>query len=184
MIACSACSTVNRGTGNGGGTPRVGDHNLLLAGAHVAHDCQVGSRVILSNNVLLAGHVVVEDLAIMNGAAAIHHFGTIGTMAYIGGLSRLVHDAPPYMVVEGHPARVKKVNSVGLERNGVSHERIDLLQRAFRYLFSRKRKGIPLSERFQLLDAEGMTSPEVDNLRSFLLAQASGRHGRALDRVR
>lgn len=176
--------TAHRGTEYGGGITRIGSNNLLMVGCHVAHDCDVRNNVILANGVLLAGHVLVEDFAVMNGASAIHHFGTVGTLSYVGGLTRLVHDVPPYMVVEGHPAKVKKVNSVGMTRRGIPQERIDLLQRAFRHVFHRRHKGEPLKERFERLDHEGITSPEIDKLREFMVAQAGGRNGRAQERFR
>src|SRR5262249_41864864 len=130
--------TIHRGTPTGGGVTRVGSRNMLLVGCHVAHDCDVGDDIVMSNHVLLAGHVRVEDRAILNGAAAMNQFGTVGTMSYIGGLTRLVRDAPPYMVTEGHPARTVKVNAVGLARNGVPPERVEVLQHAFRHLFRQR----------------------------------------------
>jgi UDP-N-acetylglucosamine acyltransferase len=169
--------TMHRGTPGGGGLTKVGDRNMFLVGSHVAHDCVVGSDVILSNHVLLAGHVLVEDRSIMNGAAAIHHFGTVGTFAYVGGLTRLVRDAPPYMVTEGHPARTVKVNAVGLARAGVPEERIELLRRAYRHLF--RHRHPTLQAAIAALAREGIESPEVSKLRDFLVAQSHGRNGRA-----
>ena len=169
--------TAHRGTPFGGGVTRIGDRNLFLVGCHVAHDCEVQSDVILSNHVLLAGHVRVEDSAILNGACAVHQFGTVGHLSYIGGLTRIVRDAPPYMVTEGHPARTAKVNAVGLARQGVPPERIELLQRAFRHLF--RRRHPTLRHALDAMDAASITSQEVDRLREFLKASASGRNGRA-----
>ena len=169
--------TMHRGTVTGGGLTKVGDRNMLLVGCHVAHDCEIGNDIVLSNHVLLAGHVKVEDRAIVNGAAAMNQFGTVGRLSYIGGLTRLVRDAPPFMVTEGHPARTVKVNAVGLSRNGLSRERIDLLQAAFRHLF--RRRHPTLSDAFAALDDDGITSPEVTILKDFLAAMASGRNGRA-----
>lgn len=174
--------TAHRGTKTGGALTRIGSRNLFLVGSHVAHDCTVGDDVVLSNHVLLAGHVLVDDRAIMNGAAAIHHFGTVGRLAYVGGLTRLVRDAPPYMVTEGHPARVVKVNAVGLARSGVPEDRVEMLRRAFRHLF--RRRHPTLRDAFDALDAEGLRSPEIDHLRHFLSAQASGRNGRAREAAR
>ena len=169
-------TTANRGTSTGGGETRIGSDNLFLAGCHVAHDCQVGSHAVLSNDVLLAGHVEVQDYAIMNGACAIHHFGTVGTLSYIGGLTRLVRDAPPYCVTEGHPARVVKVNTVGLERRGVPANRIRLLQRAFRHIFRNRHATMQLA--FEALDDDGYHSPELRTLRNFLEAMRRGKNGR------
>src|SRR5262249_60810767 len=89
--------TISRGTVKGGGRTLVGDRNLLMACSHIGHDCRLGSDVQLANAVLLAGHVQVQDRAILAGALAVHHFSRIGRMAYIGGMSRVVHDVPPFM---------------------------------------------------------------------------------------
>ncbi len=174
--------TVHRGTVTGGGITTIGSGNMFLVGAHVAHDCEVGDGVVLANNVLLAGHVMVEDRAIVNGAAAMHHFGTIGTLAYVGGLTRLVRDVPPFMVVEGHPARTVKVNSVGLARSGVPADRIRILQRAFRYVF--RRRHATWQQAFEALDADAVSSPEVERLRSFFDAMSRGKHGRSREAMR
>ena len=127
--------TVNRGTIKGGGVTRVGNGCLFMACSHVAHDCEIGDGVLLGNNVLLAGHVAVEQGAIVNGAAAAHQFVTIGRNAYVGGLTRVIQDVPPFMILEGHPARVRKVNVIGLERAGIALDEIHALRRAFRRLF-------------------------------------------------
>lgn len=169
--------TIHRGTPTGGGLTTVGNRNLLLVGCHVAHDCEVGSDVVMSNHVLLAGHVKVEDRAILNGAAAMNQFGTVGTLSYIGGLTRLVRDAPPFMVTEGHPARTVKVNAVGLSRAGVPRERIETLQQAFRHLF--RRRHATLHDAFDAIEEEGLESPEIERVKEFLMAMARGRNGRA-----
>jgi len=127
--------TINRGTIKGGGVTRVGDGCLLMACSHVAHDCELEDGVQLGNNVLLAGHVAVGRNAIVNGAAAAHQFVTIGRNAYVGGLTRVIQDVPPFMILEGHPARVRKLNVIGLERAGLPAEEIEELRRAFRRLF-------------------------------------------------
>jgi UDP-N-acetylglucosamine acyltransferase len=171
--------TIHRGTPGGGGVTRIGSRNLFLVGSHVAHDCTIGDDVILSNDVLIAGHGHVEDRAILNGAAAMHHFGTVGTLAYIGGLTRIVRDAPPYMVTEGHPSRVVRVNAVGLQRAGIPEDRIEMLRRAFRHLF--RQRYPTLAQSIAAIESEGITSPEVTRLTDFLLAQSRGRNGRALE---
>lgn len=127
--------TINRGTIKGGGVTRVGDGCLLMACSHVAHDCVIEDGVQLGNNVLLAGHVAVLRNAIVNGAAAAHQFVTIGRNAYVGGLTRVIQDVPPFMILEGHPARVRKLNVIGLERAGLPPEEIQELRMAFRRLF-------------------------------------------------
>src|SRR6185503_6453473 len=155
--------TIHRGTPTGGGLTTVGSRNMLLVGCHIAHDCDIGSDIVLSNHVLLAGHVKIEDRAILNGAAAMNQFGTVGTMSYIGGLTRLVRDAPPFMVTEGHPARTVKVNAVGLSRSGVPTERVEMLQNAFRHLF--RRRHPTLADAFAAMETENIASPEVERLK-------------------
>jgi UDP-N-acetylglucosamine acyltransferase len=145
--------TINRGTVKGGGVTRVGDDCLLMACSHVAHDCEIGDRVVLANSVLLAGHVAVGEGAIVNGAAAAHQFTTIGHYAYVGGLTRVIQDVPPFMILEGHPARVRKVNVVGLERAGFPSEEIERLRGAFRRIY---RSGEP---RHRVLVELAETSP-------------------------
>jgi UDP-N-acetylglucosamine acyltransferase len=130
--------TINRGTIKGGGITRIGSGCLFMACSHVAHDCEIDDGVTLGNNVLLAGHVAVGAAAIVNGAAAAHQFVTIGRNAYVGGLTRVIQDVPPFMILEGHPARVRKVNVIGLERAGLPPEEIQQLRLAFRRLFRRE----------------------------------------------
>jgi UDP-N-acetylglucosamine acyltransferase len=148
--------TVNRGTVKGGGVTTIGSDCLFMACSHVAHDCELADNVLLANNVLLAGHAAVGRGAIVNGAAAVHQFVSIGAYAYVGGLTRVIQDAPPFMVLEGHPSRVRKVNVVGLERAGFSREEIQALRGAFRRIW---RSGHPRS---RVLD--GLEEEEVDGL--------------------
>jgi UDP-N-acetylglucosamine acyltransferase len=145
--------TINRGTIKGGGVTKVGSGCLFMACSHVAHDCEIDDGVQLGNNVLLAGHVAVGRNAIVNGAAAAHQFVTIGRNAYVGGLTRVVQDVPPFMILEGHPARVRKLNVIGLERAGIPPEGIAELRMVFRRLFraeeSRSRVLAQLESEFE-----------------------------------
>ncbi|MFO0985080.1 MAG: acyl-ACP--UDP-N-acetylglucosamine O-acyltransferase [Planctomycetota bacterium] len=170
--------TMNRGTVKGGGKTVVGSDGLFMACAHVAHDCQVGSRVIVANNVLLAGHVQLGDGAILNGAAAFHHFVTIGRLAYVGGQSRIVHDVPPFLKVEGSPGRPRAVNAVGLKRRGVSDAAIEALEQAFRELF---RSGKPL---LLALNEMRESCAEVSELLAFLRRSSQAPTGRYLEQFR
>jgi UDP-N-acetylglucosamine acyltransferase len=129
------CVTLHRGTANGGGVTRVGSHNLLMVGVHIAHDCVVGDQVIMANNVTLAGHVAVQDYANIGGCVAVHHFVTFGRHCFVGGTSRIVNDVPPFMKVEGSPSRVRGVNTIGLARQGYPAEAIERLKDAYRRLF-------------------------------------------------
>jgi UDP-N-acetylglucosamine acyltransferase len=130
--------TINRGTIKGGGVTSVGSDCLLMACSHVAHDCTLADRVIMANGALLAGHVQVGEGASISGACVAHHFLSIGRYAYCGGMSRIAQDVPPFMLIEGHPARVRRVNDVGLERAGFSAEDIESLHRAFRRIWRSK----------------------------------------------
>ena len=126
--------TINPGTAEGTQTV-IGHHNLIMAYAHVAHDCQVGNDVTLANAATLAGHVVISDHAIIGGLSAVHQFGRIGTLAIVGGCSKVVQDVPPYMMVDGHPAKAYGLNVVGLERANFPREERALLKKAFKIVF-------------------------------------------------
>jgi UDP-N-acetylglucosamine acyltransferase len=138
--------TMNPGTEGGGRETRVGDDNLFMIGAHIAHDCIVGSHVIMANNATLAGHVIVEDYAIIGGLAAIHQFCRIGRHAMIGGMSGVENDIIPYASVMGGRAWLSGLNLVGLKRRGFSKEEIQSLRVAYRQLFGEERL---LSERIE-----------------------------------
>jgi len=168
--------TLNRGTRKGDAYTRIGHHSLFMACCHVAHDCRIGSFVVMANNVLLAGHVTVGDHAILNGAAGVQQFTTIGRLSYVGGRTRIVHDVPPFMVVEGNPSKVRKVNTVGLHRKGYLPHQIDALREAHRRIFrSRRPRSMILDE----LEAEPQITPEVRELCLFLRRVERGHRGRS-----
>jgi len=133
------CATLHLGTKDDDGVTRVGAGCLLMAYAHVAHDCKVGDNVILSNAVTLAGHVSVGDHAILSGLSAVHQFCRIGQYAFVGGASAVAMDVPPFASVTGNRAKLYGLNSVGLERAGFPKETVDALKRAFKVLFHKKR---------------------------------------------
>ena len=127
--------TINPGTEGGGMLTRIGNGNLLMAYAHVAHDCLVGDEVIMANNATLAGHVTVEDGAIIGGMSAIHQFLRIGRNSMIGGMSGIVKDIPPYcLTAGGYRPGLAGLNLVGLRRRGFSNERIKVLKEIYRIL--------------------------------------------------
>lgn len=167
--------TVNLGTEKGGGITTVGNDNLLMCTCHIAHDCHVGDFCIISNAVLLAGHITIGNHAILSGAVALHHFVTVGEYAFIGGMSRVVTDVPPFLVTEGDPAEARTVNVVGLRRQGFSAERIAALEDAYRALY---RSGAPMSQTLPKLLAAPPTA-DVERLAAFLKARGEGKHGRA-----
>jgi UDP-N-acetylglucosamine acyltransferase len=128
--------TINPGTAGGGMVTRVGNHCLFMVGAHIAHDCQIGDRVILVNNATLGGHVVIEDYAIVGGLSAVHQFVRIGKHAMIGGMSGVERDVIPYGLVMGDRARLTGLNIVGMQRRGFTREDILGLRSAYQFLFS------------------------------------------------
>jgi len=157
--------TVNRGTQRGGGVTRIGSRNLLMAYAHVAHDCIIGNNVILANATTLGGHVRVDDFAILGGIVAIHQFIRIGTYAFIGGKSGLRMDMPPYMLAFGAPGKLYGPNLVGLRRHGFPRNTIQALKSSYRIMF---RSGLTLTEAIDRIREEVEATPEVDNLIQFM----------------
>ena len=174
--------TINVGTVGGGGLTKLGDDNLVMANAHVAHDCIVGSGTILSNNVMLAGHTVVQDMAILNGGAAVHHFTTIGRLCYIGGLTPITQDIPPFLIAANQPLRYGGVNVVGLRRRGFDDDTIEDLRAVFKRMF---RTAEPVTEVIAAVRAEGDSiRAEVRELTEFVAAMERGFHGRSLEATR
>ena len=129
--------TIHRGTLEELPT-RIGSHNLFLCYSHVAHDCQLGDHIILSNNGSLAGHCTVGDYAIVSGLAAAHQFCRIGKHSIVGGLSKIVQDVPPFMIIDGNPAATRGLNLIGLQRRGFSEDDIRDLKSAYKRLFLKK----------------------------------------------
>jgi UDP-N-acetylglucosamine acyltransferase len=162
--------TVHSATSEGG-TTVIGSHNNLLAYSHVAHDCRLGNHIVMSNVGTLAGHVIVEDQAIIGGLAAIHQFCRIGRMSIIGGCSKVVQDVPPFMMADGNPASTRTVNKVGMERNGVTEEGQRAVRQAFKILF---REGLTIGNALAQIEREVPTAPEVRELIQFVRASERG----------
>ena len=173
--------TISRGTEKEQGETVVGSGNYLMAASHVAHDCVLGDHVILANGVLLGGHVRVHSHASLSGSVAVHHWATIGGWSFVAGVSRVLHDVPPFMLVEGMPARPRCVNTVGLRRGGFSAESIDAVAEAHRLLYRAK---VGLEPAREILRSQGMLVPDVVHLLEFLGLQQEGRHGRGRERRR
>ncbi len=114
---------------------RVGNSGLFMASSHIAHDCHVGNNVIMANSVALSGHVDVHDWAIIGGISGVHQFSVVGTMAFIGGMSRVVKDAPPFMIVEGNPARCMGLNMVGLKRRGLDKDQRKCVKDMYKIMY-------------------------------------------------
>jgi UDP-N-acetylglucosamine acyltransferase len=171
--------TVNRASEKEEGVTRVGNNNFFMIGVHIAHDCCVGDRVVLANNCLLGGHVHVGNDVTIAGAAAVHHFASIGQLAFVGGMSRVLQDVPPYMLADGDPARPRCCNSVGLKRHDYPQEDIEVLTKAYKLLY-RSRVGIETAKA-ELLGA-GPIRPVLKHLFDSLNNTCGGRHGRGRDR--
>lgn len=159
-------TTVHRGTHESLPT-RIGSHNLLLCYSHVAHDCQLGDHIILSNSVGLAGHVVVEDHAIISGFAAAHQFCRIGKHSIVGGLTKIVQDVPPFMIVDGNPASTRGLNTIGLQRRGFAEDDIRALKSAYKKLFLKK-DGNLANSLSSLKATHAADTPEVADLIHFI----------------
>jgi UDP-N-acetylglucosamine acyltransferase len=138
--------TVHRGTEvdrRSGGVTRIGSHNLLMVGVHLAHDADVGNRIIIANQVQIAGHVRIEDYVTVGGASAMHHFVTIGRNAFVGGMTRITHDVPPYMKVQGYDQEIRGTNVEGMRRWHVPDESIAAVKSAWRLLYARRGEHSP-----------------------------------------
>ncbi len=162
--------TIHSATGDGEVTT-VGSNNHILAYCHIAHNVSLGNHVIMSNVATLAGHITVEDRAVIGGLAAVHQFCRIGTMAIIGGCSKVVQDVPPYMLADGNPACTRTINKVGLERNGVSEEAQAGIKHAYRILF---RDGLTIPNALSKIETTLPALPELKRLAEFVRASERG----------
>jgi UDP-N-acetylglucosamine acyltransferase len=167
--------TFSRGTAQDGGVTRVGDHNWIMAYVHLAHDVQLGSHTILANNATLAGHVHVDDWAIIGGLSGIHQFCHIGAHVMTGFQSHVSQDVPPFMTVSGNPLSVHGYNAEGLRRRGFSKERIGLVKQMHKLLY---REGLTLEAAKAAIAALKGTveggDADVDGLLGFLAASTRG----------
>ncbi len=168
--------TIHRGTATGGGVTRIGDDCLIMANAHVAHDCRLGRRVIIVNNVVMGGHVEIDDDARIMGSAALHQFVRIGRAAMVGGVCGVESDVIPYGSVLGNRARLVGLHWIWLRRNGVASPELQRLRRAFRILYPLRRTGAPVFEqRLAAVRAEFGGDPRVDEILAFI--EAPSRRG-------
>ncbi len=149
--------TINASCGEGT-VVKVGDNCLIMAYCHIAHNCEVGNRVIMSNGATLAGHVTVDDSAVIGGLSAVHQFSRIGRYAMVGGMSRVTHDVPPYTIGAGSPYKMGGLNIVGLKRNGIPLEIRKQLSQAFRAVY---RSGLNLQEALLFIETQLEKCPEV-----------------------
>lgn len=161
--------TVQPGTEHGGMITRVGEQCLLMASAHVAHDCQVGNQVILGNNVMMAGHCTVEDHVIVSGGSAAHQFVRIGEHAFVGGLTGVENDVIPYGMIIGNRGNLSGLNIVGLRRRGFDRDEIHTIRQAYRLLFSDEGT---LAERVEDVSKMFPDSPSVKRVIDFIRSRS------------
>ncbi|MGQ0810406.1 MAG: acyl-ACP--UDP-N-acetylglucosamine O-acyltransferase [Nitrospiraceae bacterium] len=158
--------TINRATEQGGGVTSIGHHNFLMAYVHVAHDCHLGSHLILANAASLAGHITIGDHAILGGLSGIHQYVRIGAYAMVGGCSALGQDLPPFMrAAGGYRARMYGINFIGLKRHGFTSERLATMRRAYDLLF---RSGHRMAEAVKLAKDTFKDNPDVLEVVSFM----------------
>ncbi len=157
--------TVNRGTLQGAGVTRIGDDNLLMAYSHVAHDCQLGNQIVLSNVATLGGHVEIGDFAILGGLSAVHQFTRVGAYCFIANNAAVTRDVPPYIMAVGQPAQPHSVNAVGLKRRGFTEAQVLNVRRAYRTLY---RSGLKLKTALERLDTAAVEQPEIRPFVAFI----------------
>jgi len=162
--------TIHSATSDGE-TTIVGSDNHILAYCHLAHNVHLGSHVIMSNVGTLAGHVTVEDHAVIGGLVAIHQFCRVGKMSMIGGCSKVVQDVPPFMLADGNPAQTRTINKVGLERRGISEDAQTALKQAYKILF---REGLTISNALVKIEKELPPLPEIQHLLQFARTSERG----------
>jgi UDP-N-acetylglucosamine acyltransferase len=164
-------ATLNRGTAVGGGKTKVGSANLIMAYAHIAHDCVIGDSVVMANGATLGGHVIVQDHAIVGGLVAIHQHVRVGESAILGGGAMVTLDVPPFCMAVGDRARLHGLNLVGLRRRGFGAETIRRIRGAYRVLFQ---SALPLSDAVARLREEAGISPEVGRMVAFVAGSQRG----------
>ena len=165
------CVTLHRGTAQDHGVTRIGDDNLFMAYAHVAHDCVIGNQCILANNATLGGHVHLGDWVIMGGLSAVHQFGRVGAHAFIANNAAVTRDVPPFVMAVGQPADAHSINAEGLKRRGFTPGQIRNIRAAFRVLY---RSGLKLAEATAQLEALAKDQPELLPLVEFLPQASRG----------
>ncbi len=163
--------TIHRGTKGGGGLTRIGDDNLLMAQAHVAHDCQIGNEVIMANAATLAGHVEIADRANIGAYSGVHQFCRIGLEAFVGGYSVIVKDALPFAISQGNHAKCYGLNRLGLKRRGYAKETIEKLHHAYHFLLAAK---LNTTQAVEKIKEEIKDCAEVDLLVEFIETSKRG----------
>jgi UDP-N-acetylglucosamine acyltransferase len=165
------CVTINLGTVGGGGVTTIANGCLFMAYSHVGHDCTIGDGAIIANSVALAGHILIEDHVHISGLAAAHQFTRIGRLAFVSGLTGVAMDVPPYCMVTGGRAELAGLNTIGLQRAGMTEEQIGRVKQAYKVLF---RSNLGLAEALAQLDQELGEHPEIAHLVRFVRESQRG----------
>ncbi|MCK5012497.1 MAG: acyl-ACP--UDP-N-acetylglucosamine O-acyltransferase [Candidatus Omnitrophica bacterium] len=163
--------TINPGTVEGGSKTVIGSNNLIMAYAHIAHDCIIGNKCVMANAATLGGHVTLEDNAMVGGLSAVHQFVRLGRLAIIGGCSKVVQDVPPFSTCDGHPAKVITTNVIGLRRAQIPEASIKRLKKAFKLLFH---SGLSKTTALEKIASEIEPCPEVEHLTFFAKTSERG----------
>ncbi len=164
------CVTINSGTGENSET-RIGSKCLLMAYAHVAHNCVVHDHVIIANCGTLAGHVEVHHGAVIGGLSAVHQFCRIGRLCIVGGCSKVVQDTPPFLMVDGHPAKAWGLNAVGLRRHGMGRDVCEKLKKVFRIVY---RSGYSITHAVKVVRNEFPDDPHASEFLDFISSARRG----------
>jgi UDP-N-acetylglucosamine acyltransferase len=163
--------TINAAT-NAGDFTTVGHDCHILAYSHIAHCCHIGNGVVIVNACQIAGHVVIEDMATIEGSVGIVQFMRVGAMAYVGAMSKISKDIPPYMIAHGDPIQVRSYNRIGMERRGISEEGRKAIKEAYRILY--RQDDLPVSDALDKIEAELEQTPEIKHLLAFCRASEKG----------
>ena len=163
-------TTINRGTSAAGATS-IGRNSFIMTYVHIAHDCHIGDGVIMANGTQLAGHVTVEDCAVISGLVAVHQFGRIGEYAFVGGMTRVNQDIPPFVKAVGNPVELYGLNTIGLQRHKFPPETIAALKRAYRHCFN---SDLNLGQALERARRDLPATPEVDRFLEFVSSSQRG----------
>jgi UDP-N-acetylglucosamine acyltransferase len=158
-------ASIHRASVGGDGLTEIGDSNFLMAYVHIAHDCKIGNSTVMANAATLAGHVHVEDYAVIGGLVAVHQYTRIGAYSMVGGFSGIGQDIPPYTMASGARAKLYGLNAIGLKRHGFSDEAINNLKKAYKILFREKRT---LKEALKKIKSDLPETPEIKHLLEFI----------------
>jgi UDP-N-acetylglucosamine acyltransferase len=175
-------ATIHRGTEVGGSRTTIGSDCMIMVGCHIAHDCVIEDQVVMANGCMIGGHCCVEFAAVLGGGVGLHHFTTVGTLAFVGGMARVTKDVPPFVVVEGDPAEPRKINTTALVRRQWSPLDIERLRHAFKLIF--RDLSMPALVAIDTLRRAPEQIPAVHRLCDFLERTQVGVHGRQLESAR